>query len=50
MVEIPAVIYATLAIEWFGRRLNLAGTEIVAGIAVFATIVIRELAYYSFDT
>ncbi|XP_072018529.1 organic cation transporter protein-like [Amphiura filiformis] len=46
VVEVPAVIYAFFAIEWFGRRPNLAGTEILAGIACFATIVIRKYMFY----
>ena len=42
-VEVPAYVYSVIAIELYGRKLNLAGTMIVGGIACVATILVRKL-------
>ncbi|XP_038078076.1 organic cation transporter protein-like [Patiria miniata] len=39
-VDIPALIYATFGVEWFGRKRNTAVLELIAGIACLATIFI----------
>ncbi|XP_072019159.1 organic cation transporter protein-like [Amphiura filiformis] len=39
-VEVPAYLYSLIAIELFGRKINLAGTMIIGGFACFATIFI----------
>ena len=41
-VEIPALLYATFAIEWFGRKWNIAILEVLGGVACLATIFVRE--------
>ena len=42
LVEVPAYAYALFAVDWFGRRLNLAGTFFAGGIACAATVVVRK--------
>ena len=37
-VEIPALLYATFGVEWFGRKWNTAILELIGGIACPATI------------
>ncbi|XP_022107241.1 solute carrier family 22 member 13-like [Acanthaster planci] len=39
-VEIPAMIYATFGVEWFGRKWNTGILEVIGGAACLATIVI----------
>ncbi|XP_022084587.1 solute carrier family 22 member 3-like [Acanthaster planci] len=39
-VEIPAILYATFAIEWFGRKLNVTILEVIGGVACLANIFI----------
>ncbi|XP_038077424.1 organic cation transporter protein-like [Patiria miniata] len=41
-VEIPAYIYATFGVEWFGRRRNLGILELIGGVACLATIFIPK--------
>ena len=41
-VEIPALIYATLGIRWFGRKNNMIALELIGGAACLATIFIGE--------
>ena len=41
-VEIPALIYATFAVEKFGRKWNTAILELIGGVACLATIFIRK--------
>ncbi|XP_038078074.1 solute carrier family 22 member 13-like [Patiria miniata] len=39
-VEIPALLYATVGVEWFGRKWNTAVLEVIGGVACLATIFI----------
>ncbi|XP_038076486.1 organic cation transporter protein-like [Patiria miniata] len=39
-VEIPALLYATFGVEWFGRKLNTGILELIGGAACLATIFI----------
>ncbi|XP_038078075.1 organic cation transporter protein-like [Patiria miniata] len=39
-VEIPALLYATVGVEWFGRKWNTAVLELIGGVACLATIFI----------
>ncbi len=41
-VEVPAYLYALIAIELFGRKINLSGTMVIGGVACLTTIFIRE--------
>ena len=39
-VEIPALIYATVGIRWFGRKPNMIVLELIGGASCLATVFI----------
>ncbi|XP_022107232.1 solute carrier family 22 member 13-like [Acanthaster planci] len=39
-VEIPALVYATFGVEWFGRKWNTAVLELIGGVACLVAIFI----------
>ncbi|XP_071800449.1 solute carrier family 22 member 4-like [Asterias amurensis] len=41
-VEIPALLYATVGIRWFGRKPNMVVLELIGGAACLATIFIES--------
>ncbi len=47
-VEIPALLYATVGIRWFGRKPNMIVLELIGGAACLATIFIGKVSGLSF--
>ncbi|XP_072014760.1 organic cation transporter protein-like [Amphiura filiformis] len=40
-VEVPAYLYVTFALDWFGRKLNLCGSLVLGGTACLITLLIN---------